>query len=269
MAPSKPSGSPKSSLTTISTECRLLIYHHLFEDSRIHVHYSEVVYRQDKPHVYVQDDNLPKAITQTCQLLRRESLPILWSETVFHFNAAGVLDAAVLTRPALGPFAKYAKRVHSDGDLRLQKDRYYHVLFQSIQVLTIRTTLSDNELVLPVRSSPDLEIYLASENGLMANFHKMLKSCSWFPKSMLDKRRRRGKYQLLFELMFPGYLVAGSDVVCLHSTLQQKVALTSLMQSVLIDYDEQTVLNRRITYPADNPRDESRPMTQAARLRRL
>ena len=269
MARFQASASSKAALTSISTECRLLIYNHLFKDSKLHVHCSEVVYRQNKPHVYVQDDKLSKAITQTCQLLRQESLPILWSETVFHFNAAGVLDAAILTRPHLGPFAKHAKRVYSDGDLRLQKDRYYHVLFKNIQVLTIHATLNDNELMWPIRSSPDFEIYLASQKGFMADLQKMLRGCSWFPKSMLDKRRRRGRYQLLFDIVFPGYLVGGPDMVCLRFSLQKKVLLTSLTQSVLIDYDEERVLDERITYPANNPRDESRPMIQAARLSRL
>ncbi len=247
MASSVASMASQASLTTISTECRLLIYHHLFEDSNLHVYCSEVVRRQHKPHVYILDSDLPKAITQTCRLIRQESVPILWSETTFHFNAAGALDAAILARPRLIPFAKYAKGVHSNGNLRLQKDRYYHVLFESVQVLTIRSILNENERMWSLRSSPDFESYPKSKNGFVTNLQEILKGCTWFPKSMLDKRRRRGKYQLRFDINFPGHLEGTSDVVWFSSTAQHEVSLTPLMQRVLIDYDEQVVLDKLIT----------------------
>ena len=87
--------SSQASFLRLPSEVRLRVYHFVFENALIRVHfrphqsfdyplparYSEIASSHDGPHQWVDLDECPLSITETCRTIRNESLTILYSAT--------------------------------------------------------------------------------------------------------------------------------------------------------------------------------------------
>ena len=195
---------PRSYLLEIPTECRLLIYRDVFADSELTMNLDSSTDR-----AVFADMILPTAVTQTCHMLRRESLPVLWSNTELVFMQD--LEDPRQLQDAFGLQSQYGQNFllntrHVYLELADLPEQGYLTALPRLECLTIELVVTTTQLLQSFEGRGEYDRYFVGADDSVFSDLVMQDAMRCIPSDVLDCEQRVNRCQLLIDAMVDHFL---------------------------------------------------------------
>ena len=244
---------PRAYFLEIPSECRLLIYRYVFADSQMTIDPDGSTDR-----TFFDKTSLQSAITQTCHILRRESLPLLWSDTELVFtedfeDANDLKDAFDLQSRYGQNFLLNATRVCRETCFSDPWEQDHLTALPRLRHLTVKLWISEPPLLQFCEGPRGFACYLGADDPVFRIIVEQI-AMDLIPSQILDRKTRVNRCQLLFDAQTSDYEEEGvpryTAMVSHASNLPSKIlTLIYCNQRVLLNYDTGKILRREMKYP--------------------